>query len=423
MKSLRARLAGVVRWILHVWHEQGPQVLAALLAVACGVLQIRPQLGSLRLGFQAVVQHGTGAMTHLADLAAVPRGIIGAGLLLMAIGLVLRARVAWVISLLLAVLSAGLALGFAHRPDAVFAVAAALVVAYFYGGWAALGLTVILGIMEVTLSFDNAVVNARVLERMSPFWQKLFLTVGLLIAVVGMRLVLPVVLVVATTGLNAADVIRLALERGDPAQAGTFGFFLSEAHPQIAAFGGMFLLMLFLDFIFEDRDITWLSWLEKPLARIGKLDSLSFVVALGALLGASALSTKPAVVLTSGIVGIVVYVLVNGLGALFENAEEGKSAVHLVGKAAFFSFLYLEVLDASFSFDGVIGAFAITADPLIIALGLSCAAITLPGLASAQTPSAQTSKMTQCNADAKTKALNGEARKKFMKECLSAKKK
>jgi hypothetical protein len=178
------------------------------------------------------------------------------------------------------------------------------------------------------------------------------------------------VLVVATTGLNAADVIRLALERGDPAQAGTFGFFLSEAHPQIAAFGGMFLLMLFLDFIFEDRDITWLSWLEKPLARIGKLDSLSFVVALGALLGASALSTKPAVVLTSGIVGIVVYVLVNGLGALFENAEEGKSAVHLVGKAAFFSFLYLEVLDASFSFDGVIGAFAITADPLIIALGL-----------------------------------------------------
>ncbi|OZB59525.1 MAG: potassium transporter TrkA [Thiomonas sp. 13-66-29] len=128
LKSLRARLAGVVRWVLHVWHEQGPQVLAALLAVACGVLQIRPQLGSLRLGFQAVVQHGTGAMTHLADLAAVPRGIIGAGLLLMAIGLVLRARVAWVISLLLAVLSAGLALGFAHRPDAVFAVAAALVV-------------------------------------------------------------------------------------------------------------------------------------------------------------------------------------------------------------------------------------------------------------------------------------------------------
>ncbi len=128
LKSLRARLAGVVRWVLHVWHEQGPQVLAALLAVVCGVLQIRPQLGPLRLGFQEVAQHGTGAMTHLADLAAVPRGIIGAGLLLMAIGLVLRARVAWVISLLLAVLSAGLALGFAHRPDAVFAVAAALVV-------------------------------------------------------------------------------------------------------------------------------------------------------------------------------------------------------------------------------------------------------------------------------------------------------
>jgi uncharacterized protein len=77
---------------------------------------------------------------------------------------------------------------------------------------------------------------------------------------------------------------------------------------------------------------------------------------------------------------------VNGLGDLFEGAgdddedtEEAAEATpssgpselaKATGKAGFFLFLYLEVLDAAFSFDGVIGAFAITTDPILIALGL-----------------------------------------------------
>lgn len=263
----------------------------------------------------------------------------------------------------------------------------ALVVAYFYGGWAAVGLTAILGVMEVSLSFDNAVVNARVLEKMSRFWQQIFLTVGLLIAVVGMRLLFPLVIVSVTTGLSFSEAITLALAKGDPSVAGTFGHYLHDAHPQIAAFGGMFLLMLFLDFIFEDRDITWLSWLEKPLAKVGQLDALSYAVALGALLVGAAIAPNPVPVLIAGVLGIITYILVNGLGSLFEGSEEGihgsaediaenmkpsgpSGAAKLVGKAAFFMFLYLEVLDSSFSFDGAIGAFAITADPIIIALGL-----------------------------------------------------
>ena len=265
--------------------------------------------------------------------------------------------------------------------------AVACVLAYFYGGWPAVGLTAILGVMEVSLSFDNAVVNARVLEKMTPFWQRIFLTVGLVIAVVGMRLLFPLIIVSVTTGLSFVDAINLALAKGDPNIAGSFGHYLHDAHPQIAAFGGMFLLMLFLDFIFEDRDITWLSWLEKPLAKVGQLDSLSFVVALAALLGGAAIAHNPVPVLIAGVLGIITYVLVNGLGSLFEGSEEGihgssediaegmqatgpSGMVKLVGKAAFFTFLYLEVLDSSFSFDGAIGAFAITADPIIIALGL-----------------------------------------------------
>ena len=78
--------------------------------------------------------------------------------------------------------------------------AVSLVVAYFYAGWQGLVLCAILGILEISLSFDNAVVNATVLERMSNFWQRIFLTVGILIAVFGMRLVFPLVIVAVTAG-------------------------------------------------------------------------------------------------------------------------------------------------------------------------------------------------------------------------------
>nr|WP_284291503.1 DUF475 domain-containing protein [Angustibacter aerolatus] len=266
----------------------------------------------------------------------------------------------------------------------------ALVVALLYGGPEALVLCAILGVLEVSLSFDNAVVNAKVLERMGDFWQKIFLTVGILIAVVGMRLVFPLLIVGITAKLGPVEAIRLAMEKGDPEQAGTYGYLLNQAHPDIAAFGGMFLLMLFLDWLFEDRENTWLSLARAPaVAHRQGSTRLSVVVASVLLvLAAEFLAEDKAAVLLSGVLGLVTYLLVNGLGSLFEGDDDEdpahEGAPHIpgaagrgpsgtakaVGKAGFFLFLYLEVLDASFSFDGVIGAFAITSDPIIIALGL-----------------------------------------------------
>jgi uncharacterized protein len=258
-----------------------------------------------------------------------------------------------------------------------------LVVAFFYGGWNALALCLILGVLEVSLSFDNAVVNATVLQRMSDFWQRMFLTVGILIAVFGMRLIFPLLIVGITADLAPLEALDLAMEKGDPETPGTYGYLLNEAHPQIAAFGGMFLLMLFLNFIFEDREIKWLEWLEKPLAKIGRLDQLPVIVSgIALVLTAEFLAEDGEIVLVAGLLGMLTYIAVNSLGTLFENAgiaeaeeEEGSKngsseLVKATGKAAFFLFLYLEVLDASFSFDGVVGAFAITSDPIIIALGL-----------------------------------------------------
>lgn len=260
----------------------------------------------------------------------------------------------------------------------------AIVVAYFYGGWKGVGVTIILDILEIALSFDNAVVNAKVLERMSEKWQRIFLTVGIVIAVFGMRLVFPLLVVGITAQLNPAEAVRLAFARGPLSDPNSYGSLLQAAHPQITAFGSMFLLLLFLDWLFENRDITWLTGLEKPLAKIGKLDQVSVIIAGFSLYLVAELTAKaPGTVLAAGVLGMVSYLAVNGLGTWFETYEEGQEEaftrqthsgptqlVNAVGKAGFFLFLYLEVLDASFSFDGVIGAFAITPDPILIALGL-----------------------------------------------------
>ena len=262
----------------------------------------------------------------------------------------------------------------------------ALVVAFLYGGFTALILCAILGVLEISLSFDNAVVNATVLERMDPFWQRIFLTIGIVIAVFGMRLVFPLVIVGVTANLNPIEAFTLALQQKPESDPTSYAALLNAAYPQIAAFGGMFLFMLFLDWMFTERDIKWLVWLEKPLAKIGQLSRLSIVLAIVALvLLAEFLAEDPAVVLVAGALGLVTYLLVNGLGDFFDQAagidENGIETVSsngsgpsqlakATGKAGFFLFLYLEVLDAAFSFDGVIGAFAITTDPILIALGL-----------------------------------------------------
>jgi uncharacterized protein len=252
-----------------------------------------------------------------------------------------------------------------------------------YGGPTALLLTAVLIVLEVSISFDNAVVNATILQKMSRFWQQIFLTVGVAIAVFGMRLVFPLAIVGITASLGPVEAVRLALEKGDPDTPGTYGYLLHEAHPAIAAFGGIFLLMLFLDFVFAERDVHWIAPVERVLGRAGRLGNLSVLVAIVTLaIGGYVLAPadKVSTVLISGLLGLGVYLAVNGLGEYFESrmdreTDGGPSGLaQATGKAAFFLFLYLEVIDASFSFDGVVGAFAITSDPVIIALGLGVGA-------------------------------------------------
>lgn len=242
------------------------------------------------------------------------------------------------------------------------------------GAATAFGIALILGAMEVSLSFDNAVVNASVLKTWDAFWQRLFLTVGILIAVFGMRLLFPLVIVSQVSGLGVAESWQMALH--DPRR---FSSVLSAHHAQVAAFGGVFLLLVALNFLFDEgKQLHWLGHAEKKLAALGKIGSLPMLAALlsVALLAGSVEEALKQAVLLSGLWGLIVYVSVDALSNFLEKEEETDPALgKLILHGGLGGFLYLEILDASFSFDGVIGAFAISHDIVIIMLGLTIGAL------------------------------------------------
>jgi uncharacterized protein len=239
----------------------------------------------------------------------------------------------------------------------------------------ALGVTAILSVMEVSLSFDNAVVNASVLKGWNEFWLKLFLGLGMIIAVFGMRLVFPLVIVAVAADLGITEVWNLALS--DPK---AFSAHLTNHHAEVAAFGGMFLLLVFLNFLLDDeKEAHWLGNFERKLGSLGKVSSIAVLVALGSLMFAMGWveEAQKMVVLMAGLWGIVVYIGVDMISSLLEKSEsdESSNVGNMVKSGGIGGFLYLEVLDASFSFDGVIGAFAITQDVVIIMLGLAIGAM------------------------------------------------
>jgi hypothetical protein len=237
-----------------------------------------------------------------------------------------------------------------------------------------LWISAVLGVLEVSLSFDNAVVNATVLRNWNAFWRKLFLTVGILVAVFGMRLVFPLVIVAAATGLGMVDVWNMAINT--PAE---YARHLTEHHAEVSVFGGAFLLLVFLNFLFnDDKELHWLGRIEQKVGQYGT-EGLAVLLTLSAVFACMTMVAegRKLAVLISGMVGVLVYIGVDWISGLLEEKEGGGDPAlgKLVSQGSIGGFLYLEVLDASFSFDGVIGAFAITNDVVIIMLGLAIGAM------------------------------------------------
>lgn len=240
----------------------------------------------------------------------------------------------------------------------------ALLAVLWWGGTEAFLLAALLVILEVTLSFDNAVVNARVLRHMSAQWQQRFLTWGILIAVVGTRLVLPVVIVSLAAFVNPVEVLKLVLF-----DAESYARLLEQSHTIIGSFGGAFLLMVSLKYFFDQaKDVHWIEILERTFTKWGRVEAIEIAIALLVLLVVFFLDHHNPYVLVAGLVGIILFIAMEGITHAL---GDGSGAVV---RAGFAGFAYLNVLDAAFSLDGVVAAFALTSSLPIIVVGLGLGA-------------------------------------------------
>jgi len=229
----------------------------------------------------------------------------------------------------------------------------------------------VLAALEIALSFDNAIVNANKLVEMTPVWQRRFLTWGILIAVFGMRIVFPLAIVSIFAWINPIAAVKLALSQPDE-----YSRIIEHSHGAIAAFGGTFLMMVALKFfIDEDKSIHWIVGLERGLRRCGSVRGfeIAFVLVIILIMSELLPDYMRATFLFSAISGLLVFTLVDGLGNYLDNMSNKVTEVGVKGGLG--AFLYLEVLDASFSFDGVIGAFALTTNIVLIAIGMGIGAM------------------------------------------------
>jgi hypothetical protein len=235
----------------------------------------------------------------------------------------------------------------------------------YFSGLQAFFIVIVLSVLEVTLSFDNAVVNAKVLERMDPVWQHRFLTWGILLAVFGTRFVLPIMIVSVALFMSPLSVLRIAVS--DPE---AYGHLLESVHGAITAFGGVFLMMVSLKYFFNKaKSVHWIHVIESHLVKWGRIEAIEIALALVFLTTLSFFTHfDTATVLVAGIVGLILFILMEGVtGALsIESVDVARSGGVL--------FVYLEVLDTAFSLDGVVGAFALSNNLLVIAVGLGIGA-------------------------------------------------
>lgn len=261
-----------------------------------------------------------------------------------------------------------------------FLVTGAGLILSFWLGWAYSGtlaggisfflIAAVLAVLEISLSFDNAIVNANKLKEMTPEWQHRFLTWGILIAVFGMRVLFPLLIVVVAAKLGPIEAIVLAA-----AQPAEYARIIGDAHLSIAAFGGAFLMMVALSyFIDEGKDVDWIAALERQLRRCASVRGLEIALVLAVMMGFTVvLPVKDeGAFLFAALSGLLTFLAVEVLGHVLDKRAE---ATQMAMRGGLGAFLYLEVLDASFSFDGVIGAFALTQNLFLIAIGLGIGAM------------------------------------------------
>ena len=260
-----------------------------------------------------------------------------------------------------------------------------LLAAFFWGehvkpgsGLICVFIAFVLSVLEVSLSFDNAVVNAMKLEKMSEKWRHRFITWGIAIAVFGMRFLFPLLVVSIFAKLNIINVLHIALTNSK-----LYAYYLHQTHAPIVTFGGAFLIMLFMGYFMNpQKDLDWISPIEKIIKKVPNNKILDTLISLAIVDIIQMLQPVPIRlnVLIAGVSGILTYLLIDTIANKLDSAEgklqkECCKSKNWLNCSCFVSFMYLELIDASFSLDGVLGAFALSSDIIIITIGLAIGAM------------------------------------------------
>lgn len=230
---------------------------------------------------------------------------------------------------------------------------------------------IILGlcVFEVIVSIDNAVINAEVLGTMSKKARRWFLIWGLLIAVFLIRGLLPWIIVWATIpGLGPIEALTATFS-SDPSVHTA----IDKATPILFMGGGIFLIFIFFHWLFLEPKNFGLRP-EKFFHKNG----VWFFAVVSVLLAITVWYSMKidSMLAFSAVVGSTAFFITHGFK---ENAEKSEKEL-LSGasnKSDLSKILYLEVIDATFSIDGVLGAFAFTLSVPLILIGNGIGAFVL----------------------------------------------
>lgn len=222
-------------------------------------------------------------------------------------------------------------------------------------------LVVVVGlcIFEIISSVDNAVVNAHVLKTLPDKYRKIFLFWGLLFAVFIVRGVLPFIIVwIANPDLSLWQVVTATFSGGTAIKE-----YLDKSKPLLLLGGGIYLFLIFLSWLFlEEKKYAFFveGFIHRQSAWFYAFSSLLTVAIVY-----FSLQQNPILALAATI-GVSAFFITDGFK---RNAEESEKKLLNPRMSAWSKIIYLEILDASFSIDGVIGAFAFTLSVPLIILG------------------------------------------------------
>jgi len=228
-------------------------------------------------------------------------------------------------------------------------------------------LIVIFGLIlfETVNSVDNAIINAHVLGTMGEKWRKRFLFIGILTSVFLVRFILPIILVwVIAPGISLADIVGMF--GGDSSLATEA---IETTKPLILSFAGIFLLLLYFHWLFMEKKMH-LFYHEKLLKEHHKVWFFAAAAIILVVLMYFARNNPNMMLFTA--VGSAAFFIVYGFK---ETAARGEEKLLKGNTSDVSKFVYLEILDATFSFDGVVGAFAFTTNLLWITIGLGIGAL------------------------------------------------